>query len=206
MFHIAVFIDIALAAFRNFTFITRLFHILDAIWLLPIGVTFFISSIIARSWRVYRLFVHTFHPGRCLTSNRFIFGLILGFIFGDLFLATFTSILIFYVINSTSYHLSLSAIIYILFAIIVIIKIGTFVILFILTFLTEKIDKEHYSTKSYYFVFVFSVLLVVFILYNEFVFHTSYNLVLALLLEITIDIIFVFLPPLLPILKSFKHS
>ena len=195
--------DILRAVFRNFTLVITTLGVLGGVWLLPIGVTFLISSVIARSWRVYRLFIHTFHPGRCMTSNRFIFGFILTFIFVDIFLATFTTILIFCVYYSSLYHRALTYIIYFLFAIVVIVKIGTFVVLCILTFLTEKISKAIYSTRPYYFVLVFNVLLLGLILFNIFVFHTSFNnIVLSLLLEITIYIFFVFLPPLIPILRS----
>ena len=192
--------DILRAVFRNFTLVLYILNVLDGVWLLPIGVTFLISSVIARSWRVYRLFIHTFHPGRCLTSNRFIFGFILAFIFVDIFLATFTTILIFCMYYNL---IAVIAIIYFLFAIVVIVKIGTFVVLCILTFLTEKISKAIYCTRPYYFVLVFNVLLLGLMLFNIFVFHTSFNnIVLSLLLEVTIYIFFVFLPPLIPILRS----
>ena len=42
------------------------------VWIIPVGYTLIVGTIIARTWRLYRLFAHTFNPGR-LISNPLLF-------------------------------------------------------------------------------------------------------------------------------------
>ncbi len=193
-------LEVSAHAFSNFYFVTLFLGVLR-VWLLPIGMTFLISTITARSWRVYRLFNHTFHPGKCLTSNKFLFGLITTFIIVDICVAMVTSILIFYVHYGSSVYIAISNIILILFGVIVSIKAGTFVVLCVLTFLTEKVEKPLYSTRPYYFILVLNIMLIAVILYSALAFKTEHSVKLSVQLEIVIYIFFVFLPPLLPILR-----
>ncbi len=194
-------LEVSAHAFSNFNFVTLFLGDLMGVWLLPIGMTFLISSITARSWRVYRLFNHAFHPGKFLTSNKFLFGLITTFIIVDICVAMVTSILIFYVHYGSSVHIAISNIILILFGVIVSIKAGTFVVLCVLTFLTEKVEKPLYSTRPYYFILVLNIMLIAVILYITLAFKTEHSVELSMQLEIVIYIFFVFLPPLLPILR-----
>jgi len=202
VFHVGVVIDMLDKVYINFYFIKLLLNVLNGVWVLPIGVTFLLSSVVARSWRVYRLFIHTFHPGKCLTSNRFLLGLILSFLVVDLILAVMTTSLIFYIHYGTTYHISLSAFIFLFFGIFILIKIGIFLVLCTLTLLTEKVNKETFSTRLNYFIVSLNILLLGVTICNVFVWKIYYSVPLALLLEVIIYILFVFLPPLMPILKS----
>ncbi len=66
--HIGSVLDILSQIFANFDLVNLLLGVIIIVWLVPIGATLLVSPIISRSWRVYRLFVHSFHPGKCLTS------------------------------------------------------------------------------------------------------------------------------------------
>lgn len=84
---------------------------------------------------------------------------------------------------------------------------GTFVVLCILTSFTEKLDKPLYSTRPYYLVLMLNLLLLTLILLDAFVFHVLHNIVLlSVLLEVLIYILFVFLPPLVPIMRRLSHK
>ncbi len=79
---------------------------------------------------------------------------------------------------------------------------GTFVVLCILTSFTEKLDKPLYST-----VLMLNLLLLTLILLDAFVFNVLHNIVLlSVLLEVLIYILFVFLPPLVPIMRRLSHK
>ncbi len=94
--HIGSVLDILSQIFTNFDFVNLLLGVIIIVWLVPIGATLLVSPIISRSWRVYRFFVHTFHPGKCLTSYKFPVRFITIFSLVDLILATVVTVLIFY--------------------------------------------------------------------------------------------------------------
>ena len=55
-------------------------------WLLPIGYTLIFGTVIARTWRLYRIFIHYLDPGPFI-SNPLLFGIVAIFLFVNLILA-----------------------------------------------------------------------------------------------------------------------
>ncbi len=168
----------------KFRLVNLLLGVIIIVWLVPIGATLLVSSIIARSWLVYRLFVHTFHPGKCLTSYKFPVGFITIFSLVDLILATVVTVLIFYIHYGSHLHIYITVLVFSLFGVMIIIKFATFLTLIILTILTEKVKKQSYSTRPYFFVFgIKHFVVLVTQLCNIFAFEIGFRMVLAAILD-----------------------
>jgi len=189
----------------NYTLTNLSINMVIIMWLLPTGITLLVSSVTARTWRIHRIVNHPFHPGSIIISNMFILGLIVGFLVLDLILGISATTLIFLVHFGHS-DLYLSALIYILIGGLGIIKAAFFLVLILFTIMTGKSTRgKAYSTRLCYLVFMCTFLLFAIVLYYELAFHTPYNLFYASFFEVTIFIIFIFLPPLYPALKSYFH-
>jgi len=77
---------ITIKAFRmSDTIVGNICHLQWA-WLLPIGYTLIFGTVIARTWRLYRIFIHYLDPGPFI-SNPSLFGIVAIFLFVNLILA-----------------------------------------------------------------------------------------------------------------------
>jgi len=77
---------ITIKAFRmSDTIVGNICHLQWA-WLLPMGYTLIFGTVIARTWRLYQIFIHYLDPGPFI-SNPSLFGIVAIFLFVNLILA-----------------------------------------------------------------------------------------------------------------------
>ena len=202
------------------------------VWLLPIGWTLIFGTLVAKTWRIYKIFVHFRDPGH-LISNRALIGFVLLQLGFDIGLGTFWSALSPAQLQKTDVpmvsksnlqnfmtvtYLTQRSCVYLdsgishLFSIIAVFGYKTLqvLILLILTLLTRKIINLRFSTlllrKATYLSFsLFLLLLPPFVVfwYFDAEIHIDFVLLCTFISGIIfICVTFVLLPPVLPILKK----
>ena len=200
-------------------------------WLLPIGWTLIFGTLIAKTWRIYRIFVHFQDPGR-LISNQVLSALVLLQVGFDVTLGTLWSVLSPAQLKKTDksaisdQHNNIMTMTYLtqrsciyadngispLFWIVAacIYKALQVIALLVLTLLTRNITNLKFSTfllrkASYFSFFLFLSLLPAFIIswYNDAEIHIDFILLCTFISgTIFTCFTFVLLPPTLPVLKK----
>ena len=199
-------------------------HILWA-WLLPIGLTLIIGTVIVRTWRLYRIFIHYLDPGK-LISNPALVIMLLIMLSVDIIIAVVwtsvdqTQLMITdtiengqaretVVIRTCPSKNDLNWL-----SLIMAYKVAQLVVMIVLAFLTQNIPKTFATTTLQVFSYVYSTVFGIgFVLYGFFLFFgdTSYRLnsdidygILYTVLSIMeiLFIVCVFSPPLMPVLRN----
>ena len=194
------------------------------VWCLPIGFTLSFGPVAMRTWRIYRIFIHRFHPGPLISDPILIMGVLMMLLI-DIIIAVFWTtldkfnteqirktegkILKFRIICTCEYHaLWLSAIVFY--------KTGLLVLVTLLSLLTRSIDNvrhQFFKTNALRaIVYLITILFILgFSIYYIFIFNFDFNfspnfdfvtLFVILNVFIFLFILFVFIPPLWPVLKS----
>lgn len=197
-------------------------------WLIPISATLILGAIAARTWRLYRLFTHWFKPGNLISDPILfafvVFLLICDVVIGILWTAvdplrvqitqtTVTTgpdkgfVILLRRRCTANYYFVWFACLYGFHALLL-------TAVTILSLLTHKIEKKYYTTNSQrVLVYLLSLLISLgTLLYSILVFqdvdiHLDYS-VLCIVLNTAVFLCFafVFLPPIIPLLKEKRQS
>ena len=188
-------------------------------WCLPIGFTLSFGPVAMRTWRIYRIFVHYDNPGP-LISDPILFCGVLLLLLVDVIIAVIWTVLD---TQQTQYFfdknlLKRKAVCacvcehnkILWLSIIVLYKVGLFIIVTVLALLTRGITIKSFATTALrVFVYVMTLFsLLGFSLYFIFAFNINPNydfVTISLLLNsiITLFIVCIFIPPLVPVFKFF---
>ena len=193
------------------------------VWCLPIGFTLSLGPVAMRTWRIYRIFIHRFHPGPLISDPILIMGVLMMLLI-DIIIAVFWTtldkfnteqirktegkIVKFRTICTCEYHaLWLSAIVFY--------KTGLLILVTVLSLLTRNIDNvrhQFFKTNTLRaIVYLMTILFILgFSIYYFFIFNFDFNfspnhdfvtLLVTLNVFIFLFILYVFIPPLWPVLK-----
>ena len=199
------------------------------VWLIPVGWTLTFGTLIAKTWRIYRIFVHFRDPG-CLISNKVLITLVLLQLGFDITLGTVWSIISPIKLhknyievtntensNMVSYVTELWCVFtsngldYFFWIVILygykVLQVSS---LFVLTLLTRKVPNRKFNTfflrRASYLSFVSFVSLVptfTVLWYLNAEIHADFVIMCVLIsANISICLAFVLLPPALPLLKQ----
>ena len=190
------------------------------VWCLPIGFTLSFGPVAMHTWRIYRIFIHRFHPGPLISDPILIMGVLMMLLI-DIIIAVFWTtldrfnteqirktegkILKLRTICTCEYHaVWLSAVMFY--------KMGLLILVTVLSLLTKNIDEvrhQFFATNALrVFVYLTTILFILgFSTYYSIDFNFSPNhgfvtLFVTLNVSIFLFILFVFIPPLWPVLKS----
>ena len=200
------------------------------VWLMPMGMSLTIGTLISRTWRIYKIFIHFQNPGH-LISNKSLITLVLVQLSIDVVLGTIWSVVspiqianldkeviagnriiqsrertCVFTSNGNSYVFWLS--------ILYCYKALQIFSLFTLTLLTRNINNKRFTTvllrKASYLTFVLYVSLIptfTVLWYINAEIHTDVIVMCVLITSImSVCLLLVLLPPVIPILKKISLS
>ena len=198
------------------------------VWLIPIGMTLTVGTLIAKTWRIYRIFVHFRNPGRLL-SNQVLITLVLIQLGFDIAFGTVWSAvspmqvenidresvmednLVTHTVERSCVFMTNGISYLSLFWIIILYsyKVLQILSLFTLSLLTRNVTNRKFTTfllrRTSYLMFVLYVSLLptfTVLWYKNAEIHTDF-VIMCLLISSTVSVclVFVLLPPAIPILK-----
>ena len=190
-------------------------------WFLPLGFTLSFAPVALRTWRIYRIFEHYNSPGPFISDPVLIAGVISMVVSDVVFGVTWTSLDRFFteevhLLNNVLHVKTRCNCIYYEVWICVIMAYKAVILGCVTVFaiLTRKVSNDSFTTNTLrvlvYLMTILSVLgfSLYFLLFDVSFDPTDEFIVLSVTLNlmITIFIICVFIPPLLPILKSYYSS
>ena len=185
-------------------------------WLLPISFTLQIGPIVARTWRLYRIFAHYLDPGR-LISNPVLITFVCILLAIDLTVAVTWTTVDPYGIIETESTLQVGPAsfimvrlgcrcqyIFVWFGIVFSFKIATLVVLFVLALLTRNIKNQSYTTASLrvlgyllFIVFVLGYLIYIFLVLGMYDANIDFSvLCITLNIMLLLFTVCIFIPPL----------
>ena len=195
------------------------------VWLMPIGCTLTYGTLMAKSWRIYRIFVHFRNPGH-LISNKVLISFVLVQLSVDLILGTVWSIVspasastrlrsdnsVKFVTQRSCVFIGPSGM-NDLFWIVILYswKALQVLALIILCFLTRNIRNKNFNTFGLTMASYLSFILLIALLppytvlwYHDAEIHIDFVLLCTLITcIISVHLIFVLLPPILPVIKQY---
>ena len=209
---------------HSYTFSEQICHTVW-VWLFPISFTLIIGTIAVRTWRLYRIFIHYLNPGPFI-SNAALIAMLMVLLSVDVFIAvSWTAIDPRKLINVTqivengqALELAITRrcrsihheIIWIVVTMLN--KVSLLVAMVLLSFLTRHIPNKSFATTtlqifSYMFSLAFCVgfSLHFFVQYFSQIMNPDIRfavIFIGLNLLIVLYIVFVFMPPLVPVIKS----
>ena len=154
------------------------------VWCLPIGFTLSFGPVAMRTWRIYRIFIHHFHPGPLISDPILIMGVLMMLLI-DIIIAVFWTTLdkfdteqirktegkiLFRTICTCEYYAAwLSAI--------VLYKTGLLILVTVLSLLTRNVCHQFFTTNTLRAIVYLTTILFIlgFSIYYIFIFNFDFN-------------------------------